>query len=71
MEEEWSIISSQIHSEEAAIDRLLLLLAQEGVVPQEFVNQIKGRKIVNGDLNSIMNVVQLMNEMVEQALEEG
>jgi mannitol/fructose-specific phosphotransferase system IIA component len=71
MEEEWSIIASQIHSEEAAIDRLFLLLAQEGVVPEEFVDQIKGRKIVNGDLNSIMNVVQLMNEMVDQALEEG
>jgi hypothetical protein len=37
LSEEWNKIASQVHSEEAAIDRMLLLLAQEGALPQEYL----------------------------------
>jgi len=33
LDKEWNKIAVEVHSEEAAIDRMLLLLAQEGALP--------------------------------------
>ena len=68
LSQEWNKISSEVQSEEAAIDRMLLLLTQEGALPEDYLEEIKGRNIVIGDQETIMTLIQIMNEFVEQAL---
>lgn len=58
---------NDIQSEEAAIDRLLLLLAQEDIIEDDFL-EIKGKDIVAAHHESIFYVVQLFMALVDKAL---
>ena len=58
----------EIQSEEAALDRLLLLLAQAEIIEDDFL-EIKGKDIVGGDVESMFYVVQLFYALVEKAVE--
>lgn len=50
---------------------MLLLLVQEGAIPEEYLTEIKGNDIVKGEQESIVTLIQIIYELVEQALEEG
>ena len=71
LQQEWNKIRSQIQSEQAAIDRILLILTQEGVIPEDYLSEIKGRNIVIADQETIMTLIQIIKELVEQALQDA
>ena len=60
----------EIQSEEAALDRMLLLLAQAEIIEDDFL-EIKGKDIVEGDAESVFYIVQLFYALVEKAIEEA
>lgn len=57
-------------SDELAIDRLLVLLAEEEIIEKDFL-EIKGKDMVAGDIDSIFYIVQLLNALVDRALDDG
>jgi hypothetical protein len=61
---------ADIQSEEAAIDRMLLLMAQEEIIEEDFL-EIKGANIAKGHKESIFYVIQLFMALVEKALEDA
>jgi hypothetical protein len=52
-----------IKSQSNSIDQLLVMLTEEEVIEEDFL-EIKGADIVQGDIESIYYIVQLLNALI-------
>ncbi len=54
-----------LQDEALAIDKLLYMLTEEEIIEEDFL-EIKGTDIVEGDVESVYYVVQLLNALIDR-----
>ena len=47
------------------MDKLLFMLTEEEIIEEDFL-EIKGQDIIEGDIESVYYVVQLLNALIER-----